>query len=185
MASRFAARLEDARAKLEQARHRQRTRFDLPRHKQQEYQIGDLVWVEARHLTETVMDPETCRKLSPRDGMDRCQWFNASTAFALRKKLLTPTKVIVDGQSQTHVAKILARRLRKTKSGMVEEFRVRWTGYSTAHDSWKTREAPNYGGELKQLREFEKARLSQERQLREKALTDAPEHSEERAEDSR
>jgi len=65
MASRFAARLEDARAKPEQAQHRQRTQFDL-RHKQQEYQIGDLVWVEARHLTETIMDRETYRKLSPR-----------------------------------------------------------------------------------------------------------------------
>eukprot|EP00854_Cymbomonas_tetramitiformis_P003792 gene3792-biopygen3735 len=87
------------------------------------------------------------------------------------KCLRTPAKVLVDGQSQTHVSKILARRVKPTNGGReVEEFLVRWTGYSNAHDSWKTRESLNYGGELEQLNEFERLRLSREGQAREQAL---------------
>ncbi|KAK3251114.1 hypothetical protein CYMTET_39538 [Cymbomonas tetramitiformis] len=57
MASRFAAQLEDARVKLELAQQRQRAQFDQ-RHVQQGFQIGDLVWVEAKHLTENIMNRE-------------------------------------------------------------------------------------------------------------------------------
>ncbi|KAK3241869.1 hypothetical protein CYMTET_48393 [Cymbomonas tetramitiformis] len=214
MASKFAAQLEDARTKLELAQQRQRHQFDQ-RHTAKSFQLGDLVWVDAKHLTENIMNRESFRKLGPRwhgplpiterffsdqqrelPEIDRGapvayrlklppkwrihdvfaqhrlkEYRTADEAFALRRQIPTPAKVLVDGQSQTHVSKILARRVKPMKGGKeVEEFLVRWTGYSNAHDSWKTRESLNYGGELEQLTEFEQLRLSREGQAREKAL---------------
>ncbi len=217
LAGKFAAQLEDARAKLELAQQRQRAQFDQ-RHRTQNFQVGDLVWVEARHLTENIMNRETYRKLSPRwhgplavterffsdqqrelPELDRGapvayrlklppKWrihdvfaqhrlkpyVSASGSFAKRQEVAVPAKVMVDGQAQSHVEKILARRVRVTKSGKeIEEFQVRWTGYSKAHDEWKTREDLNYGGLLEPLVQFEQNRLSQEGRAREKALRDA------------
>ncbi|KAK3263677.1 hypothetical protein CYMTET_27537 [Cymbomonas tetramitiformis] len=65
MASKFAAQLEDAQTKIHLAQQRQRLQFDL-RHHVKAFQVGDLVWVEAEHLTERIMNRESCRKLSPR-----------------------------------------------------------------------------------------------------------------------
>ncbi|KAK3278160.1 hypothetical protein CYMTET_13882 [Cymbomonas tetramitiformis] len=68
----------------------------------------------------------------------------------------------------------MTRRVKPTRGGKeVEEFLVRWTGYSNARDSWKSRESLNYGGELGQLAEIERLRLYREGQAREKALLDA------------
>ncbi|KAK3233118.1 hypothetical protein CYMTET_56569 [Cymbomonas tetramitiformis] len=64
-ASRFSSQLRDARSKLELAQRRQRDAFDQ-RHTQREYAVGDLVWIEAKHLTEKLMDRALCRKLSKR-----------------------------------------------------------------------------------------------------------------------
>ncbi|KAK3250378.1 hypothetical protein CYMTET_40236 [Cymbomonas tetramitiformis] len=217
MASRFSAQLADARVKLELAQQRQRTQFDQ-RHSQQSFQVGDRVWVEAKHLTENIMDRESYRKLSPRwhgplvvieqffsdqqrdlPELDRGapvayrlklppKWrihdvfaqhrlkacTTAEEAFARRREVPTPAKVMVDGQAQTHVDRILARRVRTTKAGKkIEEFQVRWTGYSKAHDEWKTRADLNFGGPLEQLLVFENERLTQEGRAKEKALHDA------------
>ena len=217
MASRFSAQLADARVKLELAQQRQRTQFDQ-RHSQQRFQVGDRVWVEAKHLTENIMDRESYRKLSPRwhgplvvveqffsdqqrdlPELDRGapvayrlklppKWrihdvfaqhrlkacTTAEEAFARRREVPTPAKVMVDGQAQTHVDRILARRVRTTKAGKkIEEFQVRWTGYSKAHDEWKTRADLNFGGPLEQLLVFENERLTQEGRAKEKALHDA------------
>ncbi|KAK3281622.1 hypothetical protein CYMTET_10598 [Cymbomonas tetramitiformis] len=65
MPSKFAAQLEYARTKLHLAQQRQRLQFDL-RHHVKAFQVGDLVWVEANHLTESITNRETYRKLSPR-----------------------------------------------------------------------------------------------------------------------
>eukprot|EP00854_Cymbomonas_tetramitiformis_P011806 gene11806-biopygen12121 len=65
MASRFSSQLRDARRRLELAQQRQREKFDR-RHANREYAVGDLVWVEARHLTEKLMDRQLCRKLAKR-----------------------------------------------------------------------------------------------------------------------
>ncbi|KAK3268091.1 hypothetical protein CYMTET_23380 [Cymbomonas tetramitiformis] len=101
-------------------------------------------------------------------------YVSASGSFAKRQEVAVPAKVMVDGQAQSHVEKILARRVRVTKSGKeIEEFQVRWTGYSKAHDEWKTREDLNYGGLLEPLVQFEQNRLSQEGRARENALRDA------------
>ncbi|KAK3274298.1 hypothetical protein CYMTET_17516 [Cymbomonas tetramitiformis] len=213
----FSAQLADARVKLELAQQRQRTQFDQ-RHSQQSFQVGDRVWVEAKHLTENIMDRESYRKLSPRwhgplvvveqffsnqrrdlPELDRGApvayrlklpptWrihdvfaqhrlkacTTAEKAFARRREVPTPAKVMVDGQAQTHVDRILARRVRTTKAGKkIEEFQVRWTGYSKAHDEWKTRADLDFGGPLEQLLVFENERLTQEGRAKEKALHDA------------
>ncbi|KAK3252884.1 hypothetical protein CYMTET_37845 [Cymbomonas tetramitiformis] len=65
MAAKFSSQLRDARGRLELAQQRQREQFDR-RHKQHKYAVKDLVWIEARHLTEKVMDRALCRKLGKR-----------------------------------------------------------------------------------------------------------------------
>eukprot|EP00854_Cymbomonas_tetramitiformis_P034519 gene34519-biopygen32505 len=147
IASEFAAQLEDAHTKLELAQQRQRHH-----HTAKSFQLGDLVWVDAKHLTENNMDRESFRKMGPRwhgplpiterffsdqqrelPEIDRGapvayrlklpskwrihdvfaqhrlkEYRTADEAFALRQQVPTPAKVLVDGQSQTHVSKIMA-----------------------------------------------------------------------------
>eukprot|EP00854_Cymbomonas_tetramitiformis_P011174 gene11174-biopygen11456 len=219
MASKFAAQLEDARTKLELAQQRQRRRFDQ-RHIAKSFQLGDLVWVDAKHLTENIMNRESFRKLGPRrygplpiterffsdqqrelPEIDRGaavayrlklppkwrihdvfaqhrlkEYRTAEETFAQRQQVPTPATQGTRGWtvSDPHVSKILARRVKPTRGGKeVEEFLVRWTGYTNSHEDWKTRESLNYGGELEQLAEFEQLRLSREGQAREKALQEA------------
>ncbi|KAK3234988.1 hypothetical protein CYMTET_54780 [Cymbomonas tetramitiformis] len=69
---------------------------------------------------------------------------------------------MVDRQAEAHVEKILAYMVRKVRGKAVEEWEVRWTGYSAAHDQWRTREKMDRGGENQQLKEFEARRLSQQ-----------------------
>eukprot|EP00854_Cymbomonas_tetramitiformis_P025454 gene25454-biopygen26330 len=64
-ASRFREILGEARERRELAQQQQRAQFD-GRHHQREFATSDLVWVEAKHLTEKVKDSETYRKLGPR-----------------------------------------------------------------------------------------------------------------------
>ena len=83
--------------------------------------------------------------------------------------LAVPEEVVVDGQKEAHVERILARRVRSVRGKEVEEWKVRWTGYSKAHDQWRTRDKLERGSPLQQLREFEQARLHMEAQVRDEA----------------
>ncbi|KAK3246034.1 hypothetical protein CYMTET_44420 [Cymbomonas tetramitiformis] len=157
-ASRFSSQLRDARSKLELAQRRQRGAFDQ-RHTQREYAVGDLVWIEAKHLTEKLMDRALCRKLSKRwhgpvavterfysdlqaemPEADRGApvayrlklppywrvhdvfaqhrlkpYTGGEDTFALRQQTVTPEAVVVDGQKEAHVEKILSRRVRVSR----------------------------------------------------------------------
>ncbi|KAK3285658.1 hypothetical protein CYMTET_6747 [Cymbomonas tetramitiformis] len=143
VAAKFSSQLRDARQRLELAQQRQREQFDR-RHGQREYAVGDLVWIEAKHLTE-------------------------KDTFAARDHLAVPEEVVVDGQKEAHVERILARQVRSVRGKEVEEWKVRWTGYSKAHDQWRTRDKLERGGPLQQLRDFEQARLRMEAQVRDEA----------------
>ncbi|KAK3285852.1 hypothetical protein CYMTET_6563 [Cymbomonas tetramitiformis] len=52
----FSLWLRDARVQHELAQPRQREQFDR-RHKQHSYEVGDRVWIEARHLTRKCDGP--------------------------------------------------------------------------------------------------------------------------------
>ncbi|KAK3283512.1 hypothetical protein CYMTET_8791 [Cymbomonas tetramitiformis] len=212
VAAKFSSQLRDARQRLELAQQRQREQFDR-RHGQREYAVGDLVWIEAKHLTEKVMDRSICRKLTKRwhgpvpvterffsdmqltmPEADRGApvayrlrlpphwrihdvfaqhrlkpYTSGQDAFAARDHLVVPEEVVVDGQKEAHVERILARRVRSVRGKEVEEWKVRWTGYSKAHGKWRTRDKLERGGPLQQLREFEQARLRMEAQVRDEA----------------
>ena len=212
-AFRFSSQLRDARSRLELAQQRQRDHFDQ-RHGQREYAVGDLVWIEAKHLTEKVMDRSLCRKLSKRwhgpvpvterfysdmqasvPEADRGApvayrlrlpphwrihdvfaqhrlkpYVGGADAFASRERPAAPEAVVVDGQREAHVEKILARRVRISRGKEIEEWKVRWTGYSKAHDQWRTRDKLERGAPLQQLREFETKRLAMEDQVRDSAM---------------
>ena len=164
MASRFSSQLRDARSRLELAQQRQREQFDK-RHTDREYAVGDLVWVDARHLTEKLMDRQLCRKLAKRwhgplavterfhsdlqaalPEADRgapvayrlalpAHWrvhdvfaqhrlkpfVHGAEAFASRQQVPIPDPVVVDGQAEAHVEKILAHRVRRVRGKAAEE----------------------------------------------------------------
>ncbi|KAK3233973.1 hypothetical protein CYMTET_55753 [Cymbomonas tetramitiformis] len=207
MAVKFSSQLRDARARLELAQQRQRAQFDQ-RHSQQEYQVGDLVWIEAKHLTEKLMDRKLCRKLGrrwhgPVPVVERFysdlqaelpeaergapvayrlrlppHWLihdvfaqhrlkphvGGEDSFARRSVIPIPEPVMVDGQAEAYVDKILAYRVRSVRGKQVEEWKVRWVGFSSAHDQWRTRDKMNRGGENQQLKEFEEERLRRQRE---------------------
>eukprot|EP00854_Cymbomonas_tetramitiformis_P011857 gene11857-biopygen12179 len=200
-----AAKLRDARRRLDLAQQRQREQFDR-HHTNREYTVGDLVWVEARRLIEKLMDRQLCRKLAKRwhgslavverfysdlqaalpeadrgapvayrlslpphwqvhdvFAQHRLKHFvQGAEAFASRRRVPIPDPVMVDGQAEARVEKILAYRVRKVRGKAVQEWKVRWTGYSAAHDQWRTREKMDRGGENQQLKEFEARILSQQ-----------------------
>jgi hypothetical protein len=212
MATRFSSQLRDARSRLELAQQRQRAQFDQ-RHGHREYAVGDMVLIEARHLTEKLMDRKLCRKLAKRwhgpvpvverfysdiqaalpeadrgapvayrlmlpkhwrvhdvFAQHRLKPFVAGSGeFAARKHIPIPEKVIVDGQAEAYVDKILAYRVRPVKGKQIEEWKVSWTGYSSAHDQWRTREKMDAGGDNEQLRDFEAARLRMQAENRDAA----------------
>ncbi|KAK3250902.1 hypothetical protein CYMTET_39736 [Cymbomonas tetramitiformis] len=211
-AAKFSSQLRDAKHRLELAQQRQREQFDR-RHVQREYAIGDLVWIEAKNLTEKVMDRSLCRKLTKRwhgpvpvverffSDVQAAQpeadrgapvayrlrlpphwrihdvfaqhrlkpYVSGKGEFAARDQPAIPEAVVVDGQREAHVERILSRRVRLVRGKELEEWKVRWTGYSKAHDQWRTRDKLEHGGPLQQLREFEAARISMEAQVREEA----------------
>ncbi|KAK3270799.1 hypothetical protein CYMTET_20817 [Cymbomonas tetramitiformis] len=212
VAAKFSSQLRDARQRLELAQQRQREQFDR-RHGQWEYAIEDLVWVEAKNLTEKVMDRSICRKLTKRwhgpvpvverffsdtqmamPEADRGSpvayrlrlpphwrihdvfaqhrlkpYTSGKDTFAARDHPAIPEVVAVDGQKEAHVERILARRVRSVRGKEVEEWKVGWTGYSKAHDQWRTRDKLERGAPLQQLRDFENARLRMEAQVRDEA----------------
>eukprot|EP00854_Cymbomonas_tetramitiformis_P008612 gene8612-biopygen8743 len=209
------AALEDspgARQRLEMAQQRQRTLFD-ERLLNQTYDVGSLVWVEARHLTERVKDKETYRKLGPRwlgplpiterffsdqqlalPEEDRGApvayrlklpggwkihdvfaqhrlrpYKDGSHAFVEREKKVVPRTAVVDGQKEYYVDRILARRVRQVRGKEVVEWKVRWLGLTREHDQWRKLKDLEHGGPLRQLREFEEARIHKEAFDREQA----------------
>eukprot|EP00854_Cymbomonas_tetramitiformis_P034561 gene34561-biopygen33383 len=97
-------------------------------------------------------------------------YVDGAATFASRRQPTIPAAVVVDGQREAHVDRILARRVRISRGKEVEEWKVRWTGYFKAHDSWRTRDKLERGSPLQQLREFEAARLAMEGQVRHAAL---------------
>ncbi|KAK3244613.1 hypothetical protein CYMTET_45781 [Cymbomonas tetramitiformis] len=75
---RFRDILEEARHKLEIAQQRQSAQFDR-RHHQQEYQLGDRAWVEARHLAERVNNNEAYTANRVHGGSNPCPLLNGSS----------------------------------------------------------------------------------------------------------
>eukprot|EP00854_Cymbomonas_tetramitiformis_P014742 gene14742-biopygen15194 len=174
-----------------------------------------MVWIEARHLTESLMDRKMCRKLTKRwhgpvpAAVERVysdlharlheadrgapvsyrlalppHWriqdvfaqhrpkphVQGSESFASRQRVPRPDAVIVDGEAEAPVEKILAHRVRSLRGKQIEEWKVRQTGYSDAHDQWRTREKMHRGRENQQLKEFEAARLDAQVKTRDAAV---------------
>jgi hypothetical protein len=96
-------------------------------------------------------------------------YFGGENTFALRQETAVPEAVVVDGQKEAHVEKILGRRVRISRGKEIEEWKVRWTGFSKAHDQWRTRDKLERGAPLQQLRDFEERRLAMEQQVRNSA----------------
>eukprot|EP00854_Cymbomonas_tetramitiformis_P004591 gene4591-biopygen4530 len=111
VAAKFSSQLRDARQRLELAQQQQREQFDR-RHGQREYAIEDLVWVEAKNLIEK-------HRLKP--------YTSGKDTFAARDHPAIPEVMVVDGQKEAHVERILARRQRRDfeDAGLRMEAQVR------------------------------------------------------------
>ncbi|KAK3259307.1 hypothetical protein CYMTET_31688, partial [Cymbomonas tetramitiformis] len=81
-----------------------------------------------------------------------------------------PKAVIVDEQREAHVDRIMARRVGISRGKEIVKCKVRWPGYSKAHDSWRTRDKLERGAPLQQLKKFEAERLAMEGQVHDAAL---------------
>ncbi|KAK3284773.1 hypothetical protein CYMTET_7596 [Cymbomonas tetramitiformis] len=114
----------------------------------------------------------------PDSNYTSCPWsghpylgFVNASAYACSVALIEFANAVPNGMPKWQTEIPLARQVKPIRGGdEKEEFLVHWTGYSHSHDSWKSRDSLNFGGELEQLKDFEDARLSQEGQNREKAL---------------
>ncbi|KAK3270569.1 hypothetical protein CYMTET_21040 [Cymbomonas tetramitiformis] len=100
----------------------------------------------------------------------RKPFVQGAEAFASRRRVPIPDPMMVDGQVEARVEKILAYMVRRVRGKAVREWKVRWTGYSVAHDQWRTREKMDRRGENQQLKEFEARRLSQQAEVMSAAI---------------
>ncbi|KAK3236841.1 hypothetical protein CYMTET_53043 [Cymbomonas tetramitiformis] len=108
---------------------------------------------------------ELCYGVSPMSQLDMFLEAAQSTDGRRKGGPAIPEAVIVDGQREAHVDRILARRVRISRGTQkIVERTVRWTGYSKAHDSWGTRDKLERGASLQQLKDFEAERLAMEGQ---------------------
>eukprot|EP00854_Cymbomonas_tetramitiformis_P005276 gene5276-biopygen5263 len=138
MAVKFSSQLRDARSRLELAQQRQREQFDR-RHKQQ----------RRRQLAEADRGAPVAYRLALpphwriHDVFAKYRlkpYVSGTDEFASRARPPIPDPVMVDGQAEVHVNEILEYRVSMVKGKLVEEWKVRWTGYSATHDQWRTRD---------------------------------------------
>ncbi|KAK3282057.1 hypothetical protein CYMTET_10185 [Cymbomonas tetramitiformis] len=95
-----------------------------------------------RHLTEKLMDRSLCRKLSKRwhGPVAVTECFYSDLQAEMPERTVAPEAVVVDGQKEAHVERILSRRVRVSRGKEIEEWKERWTGFSKARDQWRTRD---------------------------------------------
>ncbi|KAK3239851.1 hypothetical protein CYMTET_50247 [Cymbomonas tetramitiformis] len=114
-----------------------------------------------------VHDTFTADRLSPvQSGADH---------FVSRREEMAPPPVMVEGQKEREVERIIRTRFRKLggkTGGSVQEWLTKWKGLPHSHSQWRTREdLEGKGGRLEPLRAFEadeeKQRRAPEKRRRE------------------
>jgi len=84
---------------------------------------------------------------------------SGSNHFVRRREEMAPPPVVVEGQEEREVERILRTRFRQLggkAGGQVQEWLTKWKGLPHSHSQWRTREdLEGKGGRLEPLRVFE------------------------------
>jgi len=176
---------EKAKAALGKAQEKMKKFVNRKRRKKEEYRVGDLVLLSMKDLkwqmkgrrleklTEHFVGPYKVKgivlsntievelpksiKIHPVVNISRVQLYKPQVEG--QKKIL-PKLVIIEGEEELEVEKILNKRTIRGK----EKFLVRWKGYIVEEDTWESRE--NLKNAKKLVEEFEREYREEVEELR-------------------
>ena len=172
--------LQDAKRCLQRAQERQKRNADT-RRRDEEYSVGEKVLLSSKNLSYP--GAEMCRKLAPRFlgpfpvierignvayrlelppawkihnvfHVGRLKRFQESEEFGERQEAPLPP-VILGGQEEYEVDKILKHRDVRLREGVRREYLVKWKGYGPEHDCWEP--STNFENAQDIVREYHEA----------------------------
>jgi len=176
---------EEAKAALGKAQEEMKRFGDRKQGKGEEYKVGDLVLLSTKDLkwqmkgrrseklTECFVGPYKVKgivssnaielelpnsiKIHPVVNVSRVQLYKPQVK---RQKKIPPKPVIIKGEEEFEVEKIINKRTVRGK----EKFLVRWKGYMAEEDTWESRENLENAKEL--VEEFEREYKEENKELR-------------------
>jgi len=180
---------EEAKAALGKAQEEMKKFADKKQGKGEEYRVGDLVLLSTKDLkwqmkgrrseklTEYFVGPYKIKgiissnvieldlpksiKIHPIVNVSRVRLY---TSQVKGQKKVPPKPVIIEGEEEFEVEKIINKRIVRGK----EKFLVRWKGYTAEADMWKSRENLENAREL--VKEFEREYGKEAEELRRQEL---------------
>jgi len=180
---------EEAKAALGKAQEEMKKFADKKRGKGEEYRVGDLVLLSTKDLkwqmkgrrleklTERFVGPYKIKgiissnmieldlpksiKIHPIVNVSRVRLY---TSQVKGQKKVPPKPVIIEGEEEFEVEKIINKRIVQGK----EKFLVRWKGYIAEADTWESRENLENAKEL--VEEFEREYREEAEELRRQEL---------------
>jgi len=176
---------EEAKAALGKAQEEMKRFGDRKRGKGEKYKVGDLVLLSMKDLkwqmkgrrleklTKHFVDPYKVKgivssnaielelpnsiKIHPVVNVSRVQLYKSQVKG---QKKISPKPVIIEGEEEFEVEKILNKRTVRGK----EKFLVRWKGYTAGEDTWENRENLENAKEL--VEEFKREHREEIKELR-------------------
>jgi len=176
---------EEAKAALGKIQEEMRKFANRKQEKGEEYKVGDLVllsmkdlkWQMKRRRSEKLMErfvgpykvkgivssnvielelPKSI-KIHPVVNVSRVRLYKSQVE---RQRKILPKPVIIKGEEEFEVEKILNKRIIRGK----EKFLVRWKGYTVEEDTWENRENLENVKEL--IKEFEREYREEAKEVR-------------------
>jgi len=176
---------EEAKAVLGKAQEEMKRFGDRKRGKGEKYKVGDLVLLSMKDLkwqmkgrrleklTKHFVDPYKVKgivssnaielelpnsiKIHPVVNVSRVRLYKSQVKG---QKKISPKPVIIEGEEEFEVEKILNKRMVRGK----EKFLVRWKGYTAGEDTWENRENLENAKEL--VEEFKREHREEIKELR-------------------
>jgi len=176
---------EEAKAALGKAQEEMKRFGNRKRGKGEKYKVGDLVLLSMKDLkwqmkgrrleklTKHVVDPYKVKgivssnaielelpnsiKIHPVVNVSRVRLYKSQVKG---QKKISPKPVIIEGEEEFEVEKILNKRTVRGK----EKFLVRWKGYTAGEDTWENRENLENAKEL--VEEFKREHREEIKELR-------------------
>jgi len=176
---------KEAKAALGKAQEEIKKFANRRRKEEEEYSVGDLVLLSMKNLkwqikgrrseklTECFVGPYKIKgivlsnvielelpksiKIHPVVNVSRVQLYKSQVE---RQKKIPPKPVIIEGEEEFEVEKILNKRTVRGK----KKFLVRWKGYTAEEDTWENRENLENAKEL--VEEFEREYREEVKELR-------------------